>query len=223
MKIKAGTGVFTPEGERIGDVARVVLHPDTKEITHVVVRGGHLLSRDRLIPIESLNAETEDRLRLTESLGTPNDLPEFEAEQYYDYIVRPDHGEDAARPLMYVPPSGLDWHVHIGRHRYPGPIPPERHFLRVKKENVPEGEVPLRVGAHVLSADGKTVGRLEEVITDGGRNWVTHLVISEGHLFAHRKAIPAFWVEEIQEDRLRLSMPAQFLQSLPDQKNVPAA
>lgn len=216
MRFNEGTEVFTRDGKKIGDVVRVVLHPDTKEISHVVVRKGHLFSSDRLIPVGSLEPGSGGRVRYTEPLRDPDDLPEFEAEQYFDYLVHQDHGEDSARPLMYVPPSGLDWRVHIGRHRYPGPIPPERHFLRVKRENVPQGEVPLRVGADVVSADGTAVGKLEGVITDEARTWVTHLVISEGLLFEHQKVIPAFWVKEIREDRLHLTMPAEFLQTLPD-------
>jgi sporulation protein YlmC with PRC-barrel domain len=218
MKLKEGTEVFTQEGKKIGEITRVVLDPDTKEITHVVVRRGHLFTKDRLIPAGLLEIDSDHRMCFTRPLNSPDDLPEFEADHYYDYIVSQDHGKHPLPPLMYVPPSGLDWWVHAGRHRYPGPTPPERHFLHVRQENIPEGKVALREGARVVSADGDPVGRLEEVITDENHNRITHLVISKGLLSRHRKVIPAFWVREIREDQLLLSMPAEFLEVLPDMK-----
>ena len=47
MQFKQGATVSTYDGKNVGHVDRVVLNPKTKEVTHIVVRKGLLVS-DRI-------------------------------------------------------------------------------------------------------------------------------------------------------------------------------
>jgi len=52
MQFKAGVGVFTAEGDRVGSIEQVIVDPRTKEVSHVIVRQGFLSAEDKIVPID---------------------------------------------------------------------------------------------------------------------------------------------------------------------------
>jgi uncharacterized protein YrrD len=64
----------------------------------------------------------------------------------------------------------------------------------------------LKKGVKVISNDGQNIGRLDRVITDPKNDRVTHLVISSGLLIKKRKLIPVYWLGDVLEDQVHLSV-----------------
>jgi len=72
--------------------------------------------------------------------------------------------------------------------------------------NIPQGTVPLKIGAKVIASDGRTVGRIERVLTDGVTDQVTDLVVARGFLTKSRRRVPLDWVRHVGESRVELDV-----------------
>jgi uncharacterized protein YrrD len=194
MQLKDGTAVYTTDGDHVGNIDRVVIDPQTKAVTDVVVRKGFLFPEDKVIPVEVIARATEDRVLLRRNAGDLGDFPPFEERQYIPIEPR-DTGY--ALPLYAYPPYGLP------------------QFTVDVERNIPQGAVPLKEGAHVISEDGKHIGNVKRVLLEPRHNTITHFVISQGLLFKNEKLVPVNWVRDTREDAVLLAMSADFLDRLP--------
>src|SRR5258706_15667562 len=82
MQLIKGADVFSSAGEKIGSLDRVVLDPETKEVTHIVVEKGMLFTTNKLIPIEYVNLEHGERIMLNQTEKELDKLPAYN-ESYY--------------------------------------------------------------------------------------------------------------------------------------------
>ena len=70
MQFKRGANVYTADGDRVGDVERVVLDPRSKEVTHIVVDKGFLFDDDRVVPLNLIAGVEDDAdVHLREDAG----------------------------------------------------------------------------------------------------------------------------------------------------------
>ncbi|MBI1259361.1 MAG: hypothetical protein GC204_17990 [Chloroflexi bacterium] len=222
MQFKQGTHVYTSDGQDAGTVDRVVLDPQTSEVSSLVVRKGWLFIEDKVVPLSLVGSATDDRITLRETKSDLQKLPQFE-ETYY--VRAADEGvwedkpaptrNDYAEPFYSYPPVGAAWWGAPGYIDYlPGDLQPE--FVARSQKNIPEGNVAVREGAHVISRDGKHVGDVEEVFTDPTTNHVTHIVISQGVLFKDRKVIPTNWIKAEGEEEVTLTVDTKVVDDLPE-------
>jgi uncharacterized protein YrrD len=210
VQFREGTNVFTSEGQKVGEVDRVVIDPETKEVTHVVVQKGFLLTTDKVVPVSLIGAATEDRVTLREDAGDLEALPEFEVKYYVPIGEAEMHRklEPGYVPSFYLyPPAGVSWWNTPGGY----PIPP---YVVETERHVPEGTVPLREGAEVVSIDGDHVGDVEAVLTDPEEDRATHLLISQGLLLKENKLVPTTWVSTVLEDEVHLMVGSDLLKRL---------
>jgi uncharacterized protein YrrD len=209
MQFKQGAEVFSTDGEKVGHIDRVVLDPQTGELTHIVVRKGLLFVEDKVIPAELIGQAEEERVQLTAAVRDLEGLPEFE-EQHYIYVDELEQGVDY--DLGYVPP--FYWYPPFGGTGTVGgspsySIPP---YVVETERHIPEGTVALREGVNVVSAEGEKVGDIERVLVDPGSDQATHFVISQGLLFKERKLVPIQWVDSVGEDEVRLAVDSKVLE-----------
>jgi uncharacterized protein YrrD len=213
MQFKEGTHVYTADQKEVGTVDRVVIDPNTNEITHIVVRKGWLFTEDKVVPTTLIDMAIEDRVQLRAGVQNLDDLPPFE-EAYY---VTPGDGTEGAygagyaRPLYWNPPIGAAWTGYYGGY-YGYPLAP---YVAFTEQNIPEGTVGLKEGARVTSADGENVGHVERVFTNDELNRATHLLVAEGWLFKEKRLVPVDWVRSVDEDEIHLSVNARTLESVP--------
>ncbi len=66
----------------------MVLDPQTKDVTHIVVRKGFLLKEDRVIPIDRVKAATAERVVLREDTDPLESYPVFDDTAYIRIPLR---------------------------------------------------------------------------------------------------------------------------------------
>jgi uncharacterized protein YrrD len=214
MQFREGASVVTANGENVGTIDRVVINPETQEVSHLVVRQGFLFTEDRVLPIEMVETANADQVRLRAECDL-EDLPLFEESYYASYEGVP--GEpayattDYARPYYWYPPVGGAWVGYTPGYGSPA----TNHPLRTER-NIPDGTVALKEGARVVDADGDQVGTIERIFIDDQTQQTTHLLISEGWLFTTKKVVPSNWIESVTDEEVQLNVKARFLERLPE-------
>jgi uncharacterized protein YrrD len=212
MKLKRGADVFNSEGEKLGTLHRVVIDPETKAVTHIVVEKGWLFSSNKVISIGEIDPESEDKLVVTGPHDDADEFPAFE-ESHYVNLDQNDHPDTDVDSVYWYPPANLAW-WRTGA-AYMGYYPPIPAYAMRTDQNIPDGTVALEEGAKVISKDDKHVGGIEQVIVDPEDNRATHFVI-HGGLFAERKLLPVVWISHIEEKQVYLSVSSAVLERLPE-------
>jgi uncharacterized protein YrrD len=217
MQFKENAEVLSSTGEKVGRIDRVVIDPKSNELTHLVVKKGFLFTKDKVVPIDLVEATHEDRVILKGGPGDPDDFPDFEETHYLPLEeARTSANRDPARisPLAWYYPllRKAWWRTQMGA--YPGyPHPP---YLRKTEVNIPDDTVALEEGAKVLSREGDHVGDVERVYAEEEDQRVTHVLISQGLVSKTRKLIPTMWVKQVLEDEVHLSISKTFVENLPE-------
>jgi len=217
MKFKEGANVFTADGQQVGEVARVVLDPHTKEVTHIVVDKGFLFTREKVVPISLIQMATDGRITLREDAGDLQRLPDF-VETHYTPVeeeTAASRGEVQYPPLYWYPPTRVAWWQHGGYLGYPanfGYSMPE--YVKEAERNIPQGTVPLEEGSKIIGKDGEHVGDVEAILTEPESDRVTHLVLAEGLILKEKKLVPTSWISQVEADEVHLEVGANFIDGL---------
>ena len=195
IQFQKDASVLTANGQQFGTLERVVLNPENKVVTDIVVRTGTLFSKaDKVVPIEYVVETTENQVVLSNEAGELESFPPLEER----HLVS--ENADAAQQPADIPP------VVYGSPGFGSmlvPAPGEQLVTQIE-QNIPAGTVAMKEGAKVISADGKHVGNVERVLADPSVAQVTHLVISQGLFTKASKLIPINHVMTVGEDTVHL-------------------
>ena len=216
MRLKKGADIYSSTGEKIGTLDRVVIDPETKEVTHLVIGKGTLFKTNKVVALDMVNAEVEDQITLLNPKHDLNEFQDFE-ETHYVNLEETDYPESDVQASVWYPPLNLAW-WRAGGTDNPVMYPAKPVYVPRTKQLIPEGTIALEEGAKVISKDDKHVGNIEQVLVDPQDNRVTHFVINEGILFKERKLIPVLWISSIDEHEVRLSSTSRVLERLPGYK-----
>ena len=208
MRLAKGTEVFTATGEKIGTLNRVVIDAKTRDVTDLVVERG-LLENEKVIPIGLIEVEKEDRIMLQETNQDVDSFLDYETTHYVPIDRVGEPYEDIETYYWYPPVS---YQFPTGG-IMPGVLP---DYVVQTETSIPPGRVAISEGAQVISADEKHIGNVEQVIADSESNHVTHFVVGKGFLLKEHKLVPAFWVTQVEEDKIYLSVEARVFERLPD-------
>jgi sporulation protein YlmC with PRC-barrel domain len=197
MRLETQAVVRTEDGTEVGRIDRLVLDPETKEVTHLVLKKG-VLPEDKVVPMGRVDAGTEEGVILRGDEAELELLPPFEEKHYVE------GGGPAASP---VAPMDLAVGPEYGEAVVP--LPPAAAGTRPLVEvtrNIPDGTVAVKAGASVVAADSRKVGRLEQLRTRPGTDEVSELVIAQGFLGRTRRRIPVRWVQRMTDSVVRLQV-----------------
>ncbi len=208
MQFKEDARVYDLAGENVGHVDRVVLDPETKEVTHIVIRQGFLFTEDKVLPIKLIATATEDRIDLNLKGEALEHLPAFE-ETHYVPLSDEELHTVAYPPDMAYP---LYWYLPVGN--WTEYTPTGTPGRAETQQNIPENTVALKEGAKVFSLEGKHIGQVETIFTDSAKNRATYFLISQGLLLKERKAIPTSWIRRFEQDEVHLNVSAATLNNL---------
>ena len=160
-----GASASCSDGVR-GVVRRIIIDPDTRSVTHLVIEAKHRLQPGRLVPVDLVDTTTgEIRLHCT--------IAEF------------DRLEPAEETQLVEGPG-------LGIGTLPGGPPlgiPEPTQV-VVQDAVPVGETEVCPGDPVHALDGE-IGQVQGFLVRADDRRVTHVLLREGHLWGRKKvAIP---------------------------------
>lgn len=197
MQFKQNAGVFTATDEAVGHIDRVVVDPQTKVVTHIVVQKGFFFKEDKVVPIDLIAEATEAQITLRADAGDLHALPPYEEKHYLTSEAESSQAPPSPVPsISGFPPLG------VGGEGLPvGP-----QLVTQVEHNIPQGAIALKEGAKVITSEGKQVGHLERVFADSQAHRATHLVISQGLLAPKRRLIPITWADIVDEDEVHLAV-----------------
>jgi uncharacterized protein YrrD len=188
MEFKESANVITADGKGAGSLQRVVIKPESYEVTHIVVQSGLLFKDDKVIPVTNIASAFEDEVALNCTDNELQELPplKIEVQVPNDASGRGQAYDPVTGGMLYAPPS-----------------------ITETRRTIPEELVALKEGAPVISDDNKHIGNLECVVTRPASANVTHLMISHGFLTKSMKLIPIQWVKMLDEEKVQLTVEAR--------------
>lgn len=213
MQFKEGTNVYTADGEKAGEIERVVIDPLTDEVTHIVVKKGFIFTEEKVVPVRLVKKASEERvdLRVIEDLDV---LPPLKEEHYVPIYETEETPQGDT--YYWYPPYGVTWWNPTGYLHYPAPFGfSEPPYVVRTEEHIPAGTVALEEGAKVIANDDERIGDVERVLADADSERVTHFVISQGFLLTEEKVVPTTWVKDISEDEVHLAVGSRLIDALP--------
>ncbi len=149
-----------------GVVRRIIIDPDSRMVTHLVIEPKHRLQPGRLVPVD-LVGTTAGEVRLHCTMAEFGNLDPAEETQL---VEGPGLGIGS---LAGGPPAGI-----------PEPTPV------VVQDVVPVGETEVCPGDPVHALDGE-IGHVQGFLVHPGDRRVTHVLLREGHLWGRKQvAIP---------------------------------
>ncbi len=205
MEFKRGSSVVSSDGVKMGKLERVVIDPATKKVASLVIERGLLFPEDKLVPVDLVERGDDRQVILKSDRHALEDLNVFEETHY---LPLNEEGEELEAYYWYPPVQGLT--------DSPYPVLPYPVYVESRRQNIPENYVALREGAHVMDEDGKHVGNLEQVITDPKTEQATHLVVSSGFLSREKKLLPAYWIKDVSENKIFLTVASRLFDRLVD-------
>jgi sporulation protein YlmC with PRC-barrel domain len=210
MDVTIGAHVIDQQGHKAGEVSTVVVDAHTQAVTHVVVSKGWLLPRDKVVPVEALEAVRPHELRLRLNEKQIAQLPDF----YTHHYISP--AEDEEMTASYAPGSylyqpalpavGVGWMM-------PYVEPDTMQPVDVSEADVPPDSIVLSEGMDVW-AENEKVGTLAGVRLDPRTEQVSHLIISHGWLFHTEQVVPRSTVRAIDDRGIHLNLTRDALRSL---------
>ncbi len=200
-KFTIGVDVSCSDGI-CGEVLRVVVDPVARRVTHLVVEPKHRQGLGRLVPLDLVDA-TSEQLLLRCTLAEFEQLDDAEET---DFMLDMGGNEGyAAGQVLSLPYYSLGGDVGIGMGNTAQPI---------VYDKVPLGEVAIRRNEHVHATDGD-IGRVQGLVIDSSDQHVTHVLLQEGHFWGRKQvAIPIGAVVAV-DDGIRLNITKQQVQDLP--------
>lgn len=212
MRLDLGSPVRCTD-EAFGELADVVIDPETRRVTHLVVRPHQRDDQARLVPVDRTRAgESADA---TISLAcTVAEMSAFELVRESAYlrlgeapVKDPDWDVGIEEPLAFPSSAGMDT---LGA----GAVDIDPHVM-LSYDRIPLGEVEIRRASSVTSEDGHHLGHVDGFVLDG-EQVITHLVLEHGHLWGRREVvIPAQAVARVDTDAVLLGLSKDAVGALP--------
>lgn len=202
MELKDGTSVFTNDGKTAGRLRQVVIDPQNKVVTHIVIEKGFLFTEDKVVPVDYVVSATEERIELKCSGQDVDEMSPLHFESSYP------EQEGADQPLPYYQVVGGAFINPVIM-----PVMP----IEVRR-TISADLVALEEGADVTSEDDEHLGSVERYFTVAGEDLVDHFIVSGGILNKTRKSVKVDWVKAIYDDEIRLGITAEQYKSLPELK-----
>jgi hypothetical protein len=184
------------DGKTCGRSTALIMNPVTDETTHIVVRETAAPHKERIVPVSAIERSEHEELLLKTTTQKFAAMEPFVETRFIRVML--DH---------YDPAQAYAWPyvVHLK----------QPHYIAEKEERIPPGEVAVHRGAKVVAADG-TVGKVDEFLVGQEDSHVTHLVMSEGHLWGKRDVvIPISQIRTMGGETVYLKLTKKEVEQLP--------
>lgn len=207
MQFQQKAKICTSYGEELGNMSRIVIHPETNVISHIVMshKKGFFGNEEKVIPIGQIANATGDQIILNDSVVDVERLTPLEEKRR----IREDSPAGSGGSVSQVP-------VDYGM---PGAIPAARgpsegRYITITEHNIPAGAVAVKTGAKVVSAEGKSVGKVQGVLAEVPEDQATHLLVSDRLADDDKKIVPMDWVDWLEDKEVHLVVEKEAINEL---------
>ena len=224
--IRRGLPVYTADGERMGTVDHLLVHPPTHQVTHLVIHCGRWFSpgEDYLVSIDHVKTTSEYGIRLRLRREEIAQLP-----RYHPTAGDAEIQAQVERSLGTQPETrgqGVRVEVERGLVRLLGEVSEAvaqgatqlarwiRGVIGVEDRTTRPSAPGFRIGAPVFALDGRT-GHLDKVVIDPHTRRITHLIIHRGVLLTEDRVVPVELVERATPEGIFLHLTSQELTRQP--------
>jgi hypothetical protein len=174
----------------VGKLVRLIVDPETRALTHLVVEPAHHRRPDHLVPLDVV-AASDDHVTLRCTAAEFERLAQAEESR-----LEPAPGEGriyrrrdiVSSPPFYVLAAGRSVDLGLSADHGERLVAKGRDTVLVTRDVVPAGEEELCSGQRVLATDGD-VGHLRGLVV-GERSLVVGVLVGLGHLPTRRAAVP---------------------------------
>lgn len=197
-RLRIGAPVFASDGE-CGHLVRVIVDPVAQTITHLVVAPKHHDGLGRLVPVDLVESEDGDRIRLRCTVASFREL-------------------DDAEDVQFLPPDtdalGYGEHALLWPYFSLGTSGTKSHHAPILTDRIPLGEVEVQRGDAVHASDG-WIGSVQGLVIDPADHHVTHVLLQEGHVWGRKQvAIPIGATSRV-DNEIRVELTKQQVEELP--------
>ncbi len=130
MRLVKGAEVYSAQGDRLGTLSRVIIDPNTREVTHIVIEKGLMFTTNKIIPIDRIDPQNPEKIMLNSSEQDLSQFDDFEEAHYVDLDTTEYPGSDVTNSFWYPPVDYVWW-----RSGMPAMTPPA---ARVYRQDHPE-------------------------------------------------------------------------------------
>jgi sporulation protein YlmC with PRC-barrel domain len=207
MRLKLGGKVHCSDGDA-RELADVVIDPGTRSVTHLVIEPHDRPDMARLVPVDRarVSNEGDDAIALDCTAAEVDQLESVHTASYLRIGEQPETDPDwqvGIEDITSMPysggfgPGGIDAGV--------GPTDYDPH-VTASYDRIPKGEVEIRRGSPVTSAQGDHVGHVDGFQIDDDHR-ITHFLLEHGHFWGKREVlIPMQAVARIENDEVLLTI-----------------
>lgn len=187
-----------------GRVKRVVVDPIDMTVAGLVVREPGLIPHDVVVPIQAVATGAASGITLTLTREQLSRMPQFIEHAYVSYNTSK---ALADQPLASI---GFEGNAVLMPYR-----PIEEGAFESVESTIPAGDLVMRRGDGVHATDGR-IGVIEAFLIEPKSRAITHLTLSEGHLWGKREiTIPVSRIARIEDGRVHLSLTKAEVEALP--------
>jgi sporulation protein YlmC with PRC-barrel domain len=197
-EVNVGARVHGSDGEDLGEIEQLIVHPDTGEIDGILLKP-HWYATPRIVAVDLIARTNADGVTLSIDRHDAEFLPTYVVEQF----VRPPAGTS----------SGLDGSSWMVRNT-DGSTGSASLFLEPHGDaatrnisSLPDDTVLISGATEVVGSDGKKVGQIDEIFVDDEQR-ITGLLVRGGWLFKHDVTIPTGVIGVVTHDRIHLTVSA---------------
>ncbi len=203
--LRAGTDVYSSDGEKLGQLKRVVVKRSDLSLTDIVVdigfrrsgrslwEGGLGLDYDRILPIDGVKSANDQRIDLNLDVAAFKALPEY-TEESFDTAIDPSPNEF---DITDVYARGEVIAADLGSN--PGAWVTTKLNKPVTSVDIVEGTDVWRQEPHEKLGDVKRL-----LFDDGGK--LQAVVISRGFILKHDVIVPIRYFSEMLDDLIRVEL-----------------
>ena len=210
MAFIIGTHVSCTDGE-CGELARVIVNPVARTVTHLAVAPQHHRGVGRLVPVGFVEV-SDKTIRLRCTIAEFERLDEAEEFQFLPYSDPESGSTGGALSWPYYglhfdsEPVGSTGFATLDAPAVPKPVVSDR---------VPLGEVEISRGDQVHASDGP-IGVVEGLVVDPRDEHLTHVLLQEGHLWGRKQvAIPISSLTHSDAGLIRVGLTKEEVRDLP--------
>jgi sporulation protein YlmC with PRC-barrel domain len=207
MRLQLGCRVRSSDGD-VRELGDVVIDPEQRSVTHLVVQPAGDPGLARLVPIDQARGgDADGSIELDWSAEQVDKSKAVHTARYLRIGEQIEEGPEwgvGIEEITSMPYYG--GFVPGGLNAGAGPTEFDSH-VTASYDRVPKGEVEIRHGSEVTSSKGEHVGHVNGFVTDDEHR-ITSFVLAHGHLWGKREIlIPIASVARIENDELVLSVP----------------